>query len=428
MNTNSSDLSTTIASWTRKLSLSALLVGCLCSPSWSQVKTAEIVGNPSVQDDSVKLRIKVTDTNDRPATELQRTDFSLIVDGSKPVKLSDKDYWKSSQETVPPPTWIVVLLDYSGSMQKLDSRGTTKLEGAVKAIKQFTTAIAQRGSNTQVAIVPFGDPGSNCPGNPVNKENLDKFFPASDFKLINYLDFLAAQSPCASTNLYEPLTKAIRFLGNQEDTRFYVPKDSEQPEPKLAVVLLSDGFHNKPNEQQDFEKLISLLKDNKRITVHTLGYGLTAQQLGRKYSLGHPATRKDVGTGSDKVPKVPEEEFVDQKRLAEIAKVTGGIAEFSPDAEAVTDKLKVFLDALLGEYEITYTQPNAERGSKHQISIKVQSVTSESKPYTITVFGRSLPLSTRLLMLSIVLLTMVGGGAVPFWLWAKHLKREAQEA
>lgn len=427
MNTNSLDLSTTIASWTRKLSLSVLLVGCLCSPSWSQVKTAEIVGKPSVQDDSVKLRIKATDTNDRPATELEKTDFSLVVDG-KAVNLTDKDYWKSSQETTPPPTWIVVLLDYSGSMQQLDSQGTTKLAGAVNAIKQFTTAIAQRGSNTQVAIVPFGDPGPNCPGNPVNKDNLDKFFPASDFKLINYLDFLASQSPCASTNLYEPLTKAIRFLGNQEDTRFYVPKDSELPEPKLAVVLLSDGYHNKPNEQQDFDKLISLLKDNKRITVHTLGYGSTAEQLGQKYNLGHPATRKDIGISSNEVPKVPEEEFVDQKRLSEIAKVTGGIAEFSPDAETVTDKLKVFLNALLGEYEITYTQPNAERGSKHEIGVVVQSVKSEPKPYTITVFGRSLPLQARLLMLLIVLAVMIGGGAVPFWLWAKHLKREAQEA
>ena len=423
MNTNSLDLSTTIASWIRRLSLSVLLVGCVCSPSWGQVKTTEIVGNPSVQDDTVKLRIKVTDKNDRPATELKRQDFSLLLD-NKTVQLGDED-WKSSQETEAPPTWIVVLLDYSGSMQQPDSRGTTKIEGALGAIAQFTEAIAERGPNTQVAIVPFGDPGTNCAGNPVNKDNLDKFFPASDFKLTNYLSFLAAQTPCASTNLYEPLTKTIKFLGNREDTRFHAPKDSEQPEPKLAVVLLSDGYHNKPNEKQDFEKLMSLLNDNKQITIHTLGYGLTAQQLGQKYRLNHAATRKDIGTGAD---KVPAEEFVDQQRLSAIAKGTGGIGEFSPNAEEVSDKLKVFLDALLGEYEITYTQPNAERGSKHEIGVVVQSVKSELKPYTITVFGRSLPLLARLLMLSIVLVAMGGGGVLPFWLWAKHLKREAQEA
>lgn len=424
MNTNSSDLSTTIASWTRRLSLSVLLVGCLCSPSWGQVKTVKMADNPSVQDDKVKLRIVVTDKNGRPATELKETDFSLVVD-NKPVKLSAKDDWKGSTETTPPPTWIVVLLDYSGSMQQPDSRGTTKLEGAIKAIAQFTEAIAQRGPNTQIAIVPFGDPGSNCAGNPVNKDTLDKFFPASDFKLVNYLGFLAAQTPCASTNLYEPLTKTIKFLGNQSDTRFHVPKDSEQPEPKLAVVLLSDGYHNKPNEPQDFKNLMSLLDDNKQITVHTLGYGLTAQQLGQKYRLNHAATRKDIGTGAG---KVPAEEFVDQQRLSAIAKGTGGIAEFSPDAEEVSDKLKVFLDALLGEYEITYTQPNAERGSKHKIGVVVRSVKSEPKPYTITVFGRSLDWKVRLLMLLITLLAIGAGGVLPFWLWAKHLKREAQEA
>lgn len=424
MRKNYSGLSTTIVFWTRRLSLSVLLAGCICSPSWGQVKTIEIVGNPTVHEDEVKLRIKVTDTNDRPVTELQQEAFSLVVDGEE-ITLSENDNWKSSQETEPPPTWIIVLLDYSGSMRQLDNHGTTKLAGAINAIKQFTTAIAKRGPNTQVAIVPFGDPGPNCAGNPVNQENLDKFFPASDFKLINYLDFLASQTPCASTNLYEPLTKAIRFLGNQEDTRFHVAEDSQQPEPKLAVVLLSDGYHNKPNEKQDFEKLISLLKDEKRITVHTLGYGLTAQELGKKYRLGRAATRKDIGIGSK---KVPEEEFVDQQRLAQIAKVTGGIAEFSPNAQEVADKLKVFLDALLGEYEITYAQPNAERGSKHKIGVVVQPVKSQLKPYTITVFGRSLPLSTRLLMLAIVLLMIGVGGVLPFSLWAKHLKREAQEA
>ncbi|URD48716.1 vWA domain-containing protein [Chroococcidiopsis sp. CCNUC1] len=427
MRKNYSGLSTTIVFWTRRLSLSILLAGCLCSPSWGQVKTIEIVGNPTVHEDEVKLRIKVTDTNNRPLMGLQPTDFNVEVDKTT-VKFKSKN-WKSSEQTEPPPTWIVVLLDFSGSMQQMDSRGTTKLEGAIAAIRKFTAAIAERSPNTQIAIVPFGDPGVNCSGYPVDRENLDKFFPASDFKLGNYLDFLGGQIPCASTNLYEPVTKTINFLSSLEDSRFYVTEkaseESSQPQPKLAVVLLSDGYHNKPNEQQDFDSLISLLKQNDRIIVHTLGYGLTSEQLGQKYQLKHPATRADIGTAPN---KVPEEEFVDQKRLAEIAKATGGIAEFSPDAETVAAKLKVFLNALLGEYEIVYTDPSGERGSKHDVSVKVQSVTSESKPYTITVFGRSLPLSTRLLMLAIVLLTIGVAGVLPFSLWAKHLKREAQEA
>ena len=424
---NSSDLFTTIASWTRRLSLSVLLTGCLCSPGWSQVKTAEIVGS-SVNDERVTIRIKVTGTDGKPVMGLQDTDFSLLVD-DKPVKFRNKD-WKSSEETVPPPAWIVVLLDYSGSMREQDSRGTTKIAGAINAIREFVAALADRGSNTQVAIVPFGDPGPNCNGYSVNNENLDKFFPASDFKLSNYLDFLASETPCASTNLYEPLTKTIRFLDNSDDGRFYVSEDSKQPQSRLAVILLSDGYHNKPNEAQDFKTLTSLLKRNEQIIVHTLGYGFTSEQLGQKYGLNRPAKRADIGKGPR---KVPAEAFVDQERLATIANMTGGIGEFSADAQTVADKLKLFLNALLGEYEISYTEPNAERGSKHDVRVVVQSsvgsqVKSEPESYTIGVFGRSLPLHIRLLLLLLVLIAMGGGGVLPFWLWAKSLKREAQEA
>lgn len=195
------------------------------------------------------------------------------------------------------------------------------------------------------------------------------------------------------------------------------------------MILLSDGYHNKPNEAEDFTALISLLKRNDQIIVHTLGYGLTPEELGQKYGLNRPAKRADIGNG---LHKVPEDDFVDKERLAEIAKVTGGISEFSANAQIVTEKLKLFLNALLGEYEITYTEPNAERGSKHDVRVVVQSangsqVTSELKPYTIGVFGRSLPLSVRSLMLLIVFITIVGGGVIPFCLWAKHLKQEAQE-
>lgn len=427
MSKNSSDLSTTIASWTRRLSLSVLLVGCLCRPGLSQVKTAEIVGSPTVNDDRVTARIKVTGDDQKPVMGLQDTDFSLSVDG-KPVKFHNQD-WKSAEETVPPPAWIIVLLDYSGSMREPDSRGTTKLTGAINAIRAFTTALAERGSDSRVAIVPFGEPGPGCAGNPVNNEELNKFLPAGDFKLSNYLDFLATQTPCAATNIYEPLSKAIRFLGNSADERFHVPEDSKRPQPRLAVIVLSDGYQNTPNEEQDFNTLIPLLQRNDQIIVHTLGYGLTPEQLGQKYGLNHPAQRADIGKG---LHKVPEEEFVDEERLGEIAKVTGGIAEFSADAQTVTDKLKLFLNSLLGEYEITYTEPNAERGSKHDVSVVVKSsdrpeTKSEPKSYTIAVFGRSLPLYMRLLMLLVVLIVIAGGGVLPFWLWAKHLKREAQE-
>ncbi|TWH55391.1 VWA domain-containing protein [Dulcicalothrix desertica] len=417
------DLSTIIASLTRKVSLSMLMVAAVTFPGQAQV--AEIVGNPTVNDDRVTVRVKVKDAEEKPVMGLQDTNFKLSVD-SKEVQFKNKD-WKSPEESTPPPAWIIVLLDFSGSMDKPDSRGTKKIEGAIKAIRHFTNMLKERGENTQIALVPFGEPGTTCQGNPVNEETIDKFFPANDFKLQNNLDYLASLTPCASTNLYNPLQKTVRFLANTKDPRFYIPEDSSQPKPRLSIILLSDGYHNASNEEQDFQELTNLLKRNSHIIVHTLGYGLTPRQLGIKYGIGRAVTRRDIGTGRG---KVPEAEFVDKQRLAEIAKLTGGIAEFSGDSEAIAENLQLFLNALLGEYEITYTQPDAERGAKHKVKVTVtykdgQQIESLPKGYTITVFGRSFPLSIRLGILICTLLLLSLGGVAPFYFWGKHLKNQA---
>jgi Mg-chelatase subunit ChlD len=417
-------LSTTTAFWTPRLSLSLLLLLTMVCPSLAQVKKAEIIGSPTFKDDRVTIRIKVKGGDDRPVMGLEDSNFKLTVD-KKEVKLKPKD-WKSPEETVPPPAWIVVLLDFSGSMNQVDSGGTKKIAGAINAIREFTKISAERGGNTQISIVPFGKTGSNCPESPVNKETLDKFLAANDFKLQNNLDYLKSLTPCASTDLYEPLTKAVKFLSNSEDSRFSLPENSSQPQPRLSIILLSDGYHNVPNEGADFAALTKLLKKHENITVHTLGYGLTPEQLGVKYKLGRPATRADLNKG-----KVPEAEFVDQKRLGEIAKLTGGIAEFSGNAERIAENLQLFLNALLGEYEITFTQPEAERGSKHQVQVKVSSqkgkaTESQIIEYIMPVFGRSLPLGVRLIMVISVLFIVIIFGIVPFHYWGKHLKAEAQ--
>jgi hypothetical protein len=427
MKKKSTVLSTTIASLTHKLSLSILLVASLASPSWANnnvaKNVAEIVNNPRVKDDRVTIRIKVKNSADRPVMGLEDTNFKLLVD-EKEVPFATKD-WKSPEETIPPPAWIIVLLDFSGSMNQLDRGGTKKITGAINAVRQFIQVLSQRGGDTQISIVPFGKSGSNCQGYPVNNETLGKFFGAKDFKLQNYLDYLAKTTPCASTDLYTPLNQAIRFFANGEDETFDTSENSDAPQPRRSIILLSDGYHNQINENQDFEGLKKLLKNNPLITVHTLGYGLTPTELGQKYKLGRPANRADLASG-----KVPESEFVDQKRLQEIASLTGGITEFSGNAKAIAENLQLFLNALLGEYEITYTQPNAERGAKHDVQVVVniprsESVKSPPKAYRITVFGRSLPLMVRLIMLICVLLAMVFAGVLPFYFWGEALKQEA---
>ncbi len=403
------------------------LLTCLSSPGWAQVKEAEIVGNPTVNEDRVTVRIKVEKEDGKPVIGLLDNNFSLLVDG-KEVEFKPRD-WKSPEEATPAPAWIIVLLDFSGSMSQLDSRGVTKLEGAIKAIRKFTETLGDRGGKTQVSIVPFGESGPNCEGYLVDKEKLSKFFSAGDFKLQSYLDYLETLQPCASTNLYAPLQETVRFLGDTNNPDFYPPDDgkSQQPQPRLSIILLSDGYHTQPKEQEDFESLKSLLRRNDQIIVHTLGYGLTPEELGNKYKLGRAATRQDLGDGEG---KVPFEEFVDKQRLAEIAELTGGIAEFSGNDQKIAESLQLFLNALLGEYEITYSEPNPERGSKHKVQVLVEAdagsvAQSQSVPYTIDVFGRSLPLNVRLIMFSLVLLTLGIGGVVPFYFWGRRLKEAA---
>ncbi|WP_346294240.1 vWA domain-containing protein [Sphaerothrix gracilis] len=383
----------------------------------------EIVSSPKTEDDEVTVRISVTDDQNRPVVDLLDTDFQLIVDDSD-LQFESRN-WRRPQDVVPPPAWVIVLLDMSGSMNQPDSRGTTKLQGALESITQFKTSIYERldtvseANIPQIAIVPFGKPGENCEGFPVTQDELDKFFPADAVLLDNHLDFLAKQAPCAATNLYEPLSKAIRFLGNTQDPRFSHSEESQEPKPRLSVILLSDGYHTEGKEAEDFENLKLLIRQNPEIAIHTLGYGLTPEELGDKYGLRRPATRNDIGS------EISADEFVDQARLAEISQLAGGISEFSADAATVAEKLQVFLNALLGEYEISYVQPNADRNSSHTVKVLINAekgvIQSNLQKYRLTGFGRILERDVRLKIFACTLLVMGVAGVVPFWIWSNHL-------
>lgn len=423
---NSTASFTIIVSSIRKLSLSLFMVGFWLTAGLAKTTKVEIIGTPEVYEDRVTARIKVKGEEDKPLIGLSETDFRLFVDDQE---VSSGIDWQSPEETTPPPVWVVVLLDMSGSMKTPDSKGTTKLQGAINAIEKFTDLAAKRGGDTKISIVPFGEAGEGCPGYEVDNAALNNFFPANDFKLQNRLNNLAKSTPCASTDLYQPLNQAIKLLGNTDDTRFYLPEGEKGLEPRLSIILLSDGYHNKPDEEQDFETLTRLFKRKDRIIVHTLGYGLTPEQLGEKSNLGRAVTRQDIGKGN---PPLSAEEFVDRERLAQIAKLTGGVGEFSGEAQEIAENLQLFLNALLGEYQITYTEPNPERGAKRNLQVAVESpqdifpVISQPKVYTVTVFGRSLPGITRLWILGGTLAGM-GVGILIFWSWAKQLKQEAMD-
>lgn len=437
------DLFTTIASSIPKLSLKSLLALLVLSSSAvaASPHTAELVGEPTVKDNEVTVRINVRDQQNRPVVDLLDTDFQLLVNDEK-IQFDSRD-WKQPKDAIPPPAWIIVLLDMSGSMKQQDSRGTTKLQGAISAITQFKDTIADRVAGLpadnipQISIVPFGKPGEGCNGFPITNDSLNKFFPANAVLLSNHLDYLANETPCASTNLYEPVSKALRLLGNETDERFYLSEDSQEATPRLSVILLSDGYHTEGSEAEDFEQLKLSMRQNPDIIIHTLGYGLSPAELGNKYGLGRSATRQDIEwartTGdlddsSETISKgkVPAGEFVDAERLAEISQFTGGISEFSGDAETVADKLQIFLDALLGEYQISYVH-DAERGKKYHVRARVgdnaTTVQTEPKSY-MTLFNSTLPGKVRARIFIGTLLTMGIAGVLPFWLWSNQLKQE----
>jgi hypothetical protein len=398
-------------------------------PSSSAVEKVIIQEPLQVVGDQVKIYLEVRQADNKPVVGLHKQDFQINLDGK-----SLKEFrWKSPEQSVSPPAWIIVLLDMSGSMKSPDSSGTPKLHGALQAIRELIKSSARRSGNTQISIVPFGEKGKGCLGFEEYKDpaKVDNFFSARDVKLKNYLDYLENQVPCASTNIYEPVKQSLEILGNQKDLRFHVMTNEDhpnQPKPRLSIILLTDGYQNTPNEAIEFKDLMDILDDDQKnsdnpIIVHTLGYGLSAEQLGKKYNLGYRASRGDI-----KAKRIPEEEYVDQEKMEKIANSTGGIAEFSANAKQISQRLQLFLDSLLGQYEISYTQPQSERGSKHQVRISVDRVSSKKVDYTITVFGRSLPLRYRLLMLGLTLVLMGLGGLLPFIWWGRRLKAEQNQS
>lgn len=412
---------TTTASWIPKLSIStfslwAIALSCLAQ---AQVQEVEIVGTPQVYGDRVTLRALTKGEGGRPILGLKPEDFRVVVDG-QPVRLAD---WKSPRDARPSPAWVVILLDFSGSMSQDDSSGETKLKGAVEAIREFKEGLESRAANTQVSIVPFGVAGPGCIGPEGINSALDRFSSASDAKLDIFLDNLLKRKPCASTDLYNPVITAAEFLTNPTDSRFNVPEDSVEPEPRLSIILLSDGYHNNSSitKAEAMDRLEQITAAHPELIIHTLGYGLTPQELQQEYELSGPATIADVGKA------VPAEAYVDQQSLTEIASLTGGIDEFSGDAARISEDLQLFLDALLGEYEIDYIEPNPERGSKHEVQVIVSDlVGSEPKSYITEVFGRSLPPAVRLSMLALTLFVMGFAGGIPFWFWAQGLKKELE--
>lgn len=430
-------LSITIGSSIHWLSLSILLGGLFgCSnPGEAQpVKIEQVL----VDGANVTLRVKVLDENSRAVNNLEERDFRLEVDRQPTQLLS----WRDPQEATPPPAWITVLLDLSGSMRHMDDSGDYKLDGAINAANDFLKTLQARGGKTKVLIVPFGGPGVTCKEQyryPVDSDNLDpnNFREPEDSELANELEELRStrEDLCADTDLYGSLQEVVQFMGDRSNRSFYPSRflSLNSQQPRLSVILLSDGYHSIGNEEQEFGTLINLLKTKPQITVHTVGYGKDPEVLRRDFMTKPGCSDLTLTTDLRSYAyngncKEFSEQFVDRDRLAQIADVTGGIkAPISADSTAIATELQNFLETILGEYELIFTQPNAESASRHSALVTVNaqggSLSDEAK-YGIP---RSIktPWAIRLPILGIALGAIAAWG-IPFWIWANKLKQEAE--
>jgi hypothetical protein len=402
------------------------------------VKKTEII-RQNEQQGEVTLRVKVTGDEKKPIMGLKKEDFELKVVDTNTKKIvspfdPDNGYsdirfkFKTPQEATPPPAYILVLLDMSGSMKcstDLNSKescdnnipkGKRKLDAAVSALQTFIDNAQKRGGNTNIAIIPFGFNGEYQPIRKVDE--LDKFYNVSDAKVKNALDNLALKTPRDATNIYHSLEKSVEFLTNAGDKRFY-PVDDQgnaiEPKPRLAVILLTDGFDTDPEyknnlnkQKQTLKELTKKLHDNDQLTIHTLGYGLQPNMLKQKYP--------------GKTP--PENEILDVDGLKQISQVTpNGIFAISGKEDDISKALTTFLDSILGEYEITYQHPNPQRARVYQVSTVADKVVSQPEEYRVTVFGRTVSVPTY--FGSVGLIAMLAGcWFIPYTLWKKKLQEE----
>ena len=96
-------LSSTIASWTLKLSLSFSIALSLVTVVEAKVKEIEIQKR-KVEEDRVTLRVKVLKQEKQPVLNLSRDNFTVLVDGEE---LDSRIYWQNRNNIEPPEYEII---------------------------------------------------------------------------------------------------------------------------------------------------------------------------------------------------------------------------------------------------------------------------------------------------------------------------------
>ena len=129
------DLSTTIAFWIRFLSTGLILSCCLTVPSSVEAENPPCTQTNGQRNNCLKItkttvienrithRLKAIKANGRAINNLDLNNFKIEVDGIK-LKPESIEWQKPGDRTSP--ARIIMLLDYSGSMNSEDLSGKTK--------------------------------------------------------------------------------------------------------------------------------------------------------------------------------------------------------------------------------------------------------------------------------------------------------------
>ncbi|HLP91205.1 MAG TPA: vWA domain-containing protein [Nostocaceae cyanobacterium] len=451
----------TIASLTPKLKLSifTLLLILLPFPTLANYKIN--VSSRPPDEDIITLKVQVLDEQNIPIENLTAADFKIETakiqqrdSQGNPINLQFSPINKlvltpPSEELKPDPAYVVILLDMSGSMIENDASGVKKLDGAIKAIRGFVQLVRDNNLPVHIALVPFNAQGESRCNYTVDQDIIDKsLLPAIDQRLDNLIQILANAQVCGSTDLYNPLKETVSFLGNpgnfsqSNHSNNLESLEENQPviPPKLAVFLLSDGYHSinqRAREKEEFADLEQVLQKNPAVKVYTLGYGeslinlrdrakcryINDSELEQENAVDLIRQRCQL---SDLIKFI-----VDQPRLKQIAALTGGISAFPENENQAVSSLETFFKALR-EYELRYKQPGAEPAEEYQIKISVKSSQRgiETDPQVINmripVFFVKLPLFPDRLIILILTLAMLGGGLWYFKRWSNQLKQDAE--
>lgn len=344
------------------------------------------------------IEFKVLDEENRLQQGLNKNDIELKSNG----ELVDDFELIPPDQKKPDPSNIIILLDVTGSMNKLDRDNKIRGLAAIAAIRSFIKDIGEKEYPSKITLVPFAEDGIGCTKQdylppPVNDSALSKFYSPEAPELGKQLSDLENEfknkTPCGSTNIRQPLGSAIRYLNNNSPFL----EEGSQEESRLGIILVSDGYDPVLSQNKsELNKLEQLIKESPEITINTLGYGYSQ------------------GARFDKI---------DPEVLKKIAQASGGIFLFSANSREISQALEIFLVSLLGEYEIRYQPSSIKQYEQETVEISVGELSAEEK-FRINNIP-SLPLIIRMLILGGTLIFCTIFGLLPFIGWRWYIEQQS---